>query len=76
MPHRLVHRIAPSGHFLEDVVLPDDAEVPADCVATQPPQGLQWPRWLADAWTDAGAPFVMDDETGVITIPTDPSDPE
>lgn len=71
----LVHRIAPSGHFLEDVVLADDAEVPADCVATHPPEGFQWPRWdaVAGTWACAGVPYVRDAD-GVLTIPLDPEE--
>lgn len=65
----LVHRIAVSGHFLGDVLLATDSEIPSDCIAVHPPEGLQWPQWDGAAWGDAGHPFTVDPATGAPILP-------
>lgn len=84
MRDRRSHRIAPSGHYLEDVLRPVVAEtrdadgalvdvtlapLPPDCIAVHPPDGFQWPRWDGAAWVDAGVPFTVDPATGSPILP-------
>ena len=56
-----VYRVTSDGFFVEDVLLPTSAPVPADCVRQQAPQGFNWPKWNGTrgnnsngAWVEGG----------------------
>lgn len=67
---RTVHRVTTAGHYVEDVRVGLEAPTPDDCVDTQPPAGMGWPRYVAGAWVDAGIPYSRDPDTGALLFPS------
>ena len=49
---RIVARVDESGLFVEDVLVEDNAALPAGCVEARPPAGFHLPRWTGSTWTE------------------------
>jgi hypothetical protein len=49
---RIVSKIDASGMFVADVILKDDAALPAGCIESRPPAGFHSPRWVVSEWVE------------------------
>jgi hypothetical protein len=49
---RIVSKVDAQGTFVEDVLLEDGEALPAECVATRPPEGFYSPLWTGSEWTE------------------------
>jgi hypothetical protein len=49
---RIVSRIDAAGMFIADVLLKDDAALPAGCIESRPPDGSYTPQWTGFEWAE------------------------
>ncbi len=70
---RLVLRIDEQGFFVEDVILKEGEEVPADCVENTVPQGLYRPRWNGSEWVEG---LIQEEIDAISNQPTEPTELE
>ena len=47
-----VARVDLTGLFLEDVLLNEGQEVPANCISVEVPEGFYLPKWSGTAWVE------------------------
>jgi hypothetical protein len=49
---RAVSKVDAQGNFLEDVLVEEDAPIPAGCVSARPPEGFYSPKWTGSTWVE------------------------
>jgi hypothetical protein len=49
---RMVSKTDAQGYFVSDVLLEDDAPLPAGCIESRPPEGFYSPKWTGSEWVE------------------------
>ena len=68
-----VVRIDKNGYFIEDVILKDEEEIPANCIETLVPtktQGFYKPKWTGTEWIESLTQEEIDAINNAATEPT------